>query len=75
MLVGHTSQVSFIVASLSPHKLEQFVSISDTDGDIKLWNNEDGRCIEHIRTNLKHRSVQVNKKLKVLRNIYFFLVF
>lgn len=32
MLVGHTSQVSFIVASISSHKLEQFVSISDTDG-------------------------------------------
>ncbi len=32
MLIGHTSQVSFIVASASPHKLEQFVSISDNDG-------------------------------------------
>jgi hypothetical protein len=28
---------------------------------IKLWSNEDGRCIEHIRTNLKHRAVQVNE--------------
>jgi hypothetical protein len=32
MLIGHTSQVSFIVASASLHKLEQFVSISDNDG-------------------------------------------
>lgn len=77
MLIGHTSQVSFIVATNS-HQLEHFVSISDNDGseklfdfefrrefhfvfsEIKLWNNEDGRCIEHIRTNLKHRTVQVN---------------
>lgn len=58
MLIGHTNQISFIVASTSSHKLEQFVSISDNDGEIKLWSNEDGRCLEHIRTNLKHRSVQ-----------------
>jgi hypothetical protein len=32
MLIGHTSQISFIIASLSTHKLEQFVSISDNDG-------------------------------------------
>jgi hypothetical protein len=32
MLIGHTSQVSFIVASLSTHKLDQFVSVSDNDG-------------------------------------------
>jgi len=32
MLIGHTSQVSFIISSLSTHKLEQFVSISDNDG-------------------------------------------
>ena len=32
MLIGHTNQVSFIVASTSSHKLEQFVSISDHDG-------------------------------------------
>jgi len=35
MLIGHTSQVSFIVASLSTHILEQFVSISDTDGYVE----------------------------------------
>ncbi|CAF3971572.1 unnamed protein product, partial [Rotaria magnacalcarata] len=58
MLIGHTNQVAFIVASLSTHQIEQFVSISDNDGEIKLWNNQDGHCIEHIRTNLKHRSVQ-----------------
>ncbi|CAF1110946.1 unnamed protein product [Adineta steineri] len=58
MLIGHTNQVSFIVGSTLNHKLDQFVSISDNDGQIKLWNNEDGRCIEHTRTNLKHRSVQ-----------------
>ncbi|CAF4455527.1 unnamed protein product [Rotaria sp. Silwood2] len=58
MLIGHTDQVLFIVASISTHKLEHFVSISDNDGEIKLWNNEDGRCIEHIETNLKHRCVQ-----------------
>ncbi|CAF3665666.1 unnamed protein product [Rotaria sp. Silwood1] len=58
MLIGHTDQISFIVASMSIHKLEHFVSISDNDGEIKLWNNEDGRCIEHIGTNLKHRCVQ-----------------
>ena len=29
--------------------------------EIKLWNNEDGRCLENIRTNLKHRSVQVDR--------------
>ncbi|CAF0886321.1 unnamed protein product [Rotaria sordida] len=58
MLIGHTNQVSFIVASTSTHQLEQFISISDNDGEIKSWNNEDGHCIEHIRTNLKHRSAQ-----------------
>ncbi|CAF3707336.1 unnamed protein product [Rotaria socialis] len=58
MLIGHTNQVAFIVASLSTHQIEQFVSISDNDGEIKLWSNEDGHCVEHIRTNLKHRSVQ-----------------
>ncbi|CAF0780863.1 unnamed protein product [Adineta ricciae] len=58
MLIGHTSKISFIVGPTGNHKLEQFVSISDNDGQIKLWNNEDGRCIEHIRTNLKHRAAQ-----------------
>lgn len=71
MLVGHTSQVSFIVASSTIHKLEQFVSISDNDGEIKLWNNEDGRCIEHIRTNLKHRSAQVNLNLFPIEMLQF----
>lgn len=28
---------------------------------MKLWNTEDGRCVEHIRTNLKHRSAQVRE--------------
>ncbi|CAF4841738.1 unnamed protein product [Rotaria magnacalcarata] len=32
MLIGHTNQVAFIVASLSTHQIEQFVSISDNDG-------------------------------------------
>ncbi|CAF0932859.1 unnamed protein product [Didymodactylos carnosus] len=59
MLIGHTSQVSFLVAPVtnSTQKLEQFISVSDI-GEIKLWNESDGSCLEHVKTNLKHRAVK-----------------